>query len=547
MGARTASRQDHSPRRQRAGRRADGWALAYVRLPAAYAMESGGQLHCAIPMQSGGECGRSIIGFLGVCEQHRKRIRASWALERLGEAFRRGSRTQPPLIVADAVAIDNEIAAYLDAHSLRARTRSSYEGDLRSATRLLAKPVLECTPTDVLRLIDLVVEAGFSGSTLDRMLAAISWAHRCAGQELPTKNVAVIEAAKTGRRDARGRAVPRQPITPAIAGALIGQPPEPSPSALRRAVTGIVALAAPAASPERLARIHPGRDVTLSATRASIRVGELRVTIQADSAAPGGRCPVALVRAWLDQLPGNASCFLGQQFHGGMPTDRGYACIVRADLAMLRQRLGGSLGTDPWRVIAAADLDFVRWIYRRAVIAVGFALGSRISDWRGVRGTSIGRRGAARLFTLGITKTDSDGGTTLGLVPAQREHDLCPVAALDAWMRLAEPGSAYLFGVLTPGGWRNDQLLEPRAVTRLLKEAGAEALARDPDCGVEPSRLSSRSLRCGFVVTALDDTADLCLIATTTLHKNVEYLGTYAAAGHGDRPAHKLFAKGPRS
>lgn len=516
-----------------------------ARLPVARAAEAGGTLRCAIAMDTGGTCGRNAEPSVGVCVQHHKRIRKGWSLERLGERFAVGSRPQPPIVVVDPAALDGEIEAYIDNFSLRMSTRDGYERSIARVARFLGKPVLDCTPGDMHRLLTELVAAGCSPSTIDNLLAAVEFAHRRASKPSPTKDVSVREAAAGARRSATGRGVRRQPITPSRALQLIGPPPDIAPHVQRRRVTALLAVGAPTATPEALARIHPKRDIELTTSRATVRVGEALVLLNAEPDAPFGLCPVRALRSWLEVLPSEATSLLGRGSVGGsVPTPSGWARTVRDDLALVRRRLGGDLGTDVWRVAAAADLAFVRWLLRRAVIAVGLGLGSRVSDWRALTGDRVSRRGEARILTLGATKTDRDGGVSLALVPARHRRELCPVAALDDWLRFAQPGQGLVFPALTSGGRRTDRPLGPSAVSRMLKNAAGAALRRDPGCGLDPARISSRGLRCGFVVTALNDTPDLRLIATTTLHKNVDNLGRYGAAGRGARPARKLLQKG---
>ena len=168
----------------------------------------------------------------------------------------------------------------------------------------------------------------------------------------------------------------------------------------------------------------------------------------------------------------------------------------------------------------------------RALILLGYALGLRASDavWLDVEDLAPAATGAGLDVTIRHSKTDQEGtGETLALAPGAR-CGTCPVAAVQAWVAVAEISTGPLFRPVDKGGKVANTRLTTRSVSRVLVRAAAIA-------GVPGDRLSPHSLRRGFATTSFANGVPEREIARVGRWRSVTVLRGYDDASRWQDPA----------
>ena len=219
---------------------------------------------------------------------------------------------------------------------------------------------------------------------------------------------------------------------------------------------------------------------------------------------------------------------------------------VRATMAGIRRELG----TAPTKKAAATltelqlmldtlDLDTLKGIRDRALLLVGYAGAFRRSELVAldVDDLSIGADGL--VVTVRRSKTDQVGA-------GQYKHflrfdELCPVAALEAWLDAAAIASGPVFRPVDRWGNLGDSRLTSQSVAHIVKASARAA-------GLDWRRYSGHSLRSGFVTTALNNEAAETDVMAQTQHTSADTMRGYwrkrgigakravrAAFGQGDK------------
>ncbi len=217
-------------------------------------------------------------------------------------------------------------------------------------------------------------------------------------------------------------------------------------------------------------------------------------------------------------------------------------------LAMVVEGITRKLGTRPRRQAAPAVPDVLRLFLAvcassdtalgardRAMLLLGFGAALRRSELVALQLgdlEGIPNRGVRVLIRR--SKTDQHGaGQEVAIWANPADPLLCPVAAVNAWLRhrglaqdLQDPvletvrRERPLFCAVTRAGRATGEILSDKAVTRLIKGAAARA-------GLDPEIYSGHSLRAGLATAAGDAGAALPDLMRQTRHKSTQVALAY--------------------
>ena len=194
----------------------------------------------------------------------------------------------------------------------------------------------------------------------------------------------------------------------------------------------------------------------------------------------------------------------------------------------LRRVVGEIAGDSP---IAVRD---------RGILLVGFATGWRSAELSALHLREVRFYPDHMLFRLRKSKTDQLGKGREVRIPRVPDSPLCPVAALEAWIKVRgnKPGSLFLpFRGLrrTP---TEDGVIGPQVIRSVVKRHLRRA-------GIDPRNYGAHSLRSGMVTTAAENGADVISIQERTGHERLETIARYVRSAGGFRrdPLAGVFAK----
>ena len=175
--------------------------------------------------------------------------------------------------------------------------------------------------------------------------------------------------------------------------------------------------------------------------------------------------------------------------------------------------------------IASASIGFAGyWIYRRALILLGFAGAFRRSELVGldVEDCTFGKDGLT--VTLGRSKTDQDGaGRKIG-IPYGSNPETCPVRTMQAWMELAGIGAGPVFRSINRHGQVQPDRLSGIDVARVAKKLAQRA-------GLDAAKYAGHSLRAGHATSAAIAGASERSIMNQTGHRSVQMVRRYIRDG----------------
>ena len=157
----------------------------------------------------------------------------------------------------------------------------------------------------------------------------------------------------------------------------------------------------------------------------------------------------------------------------------------------------------------------------RALLLLGMATAMRRSELCAIDVEHIAAGSGGLLITIPRSKTDQEGRGRTVAVPRLASGDLCPVVALEAWLRLAGIAAGAVFRGITRGGAVRGGRLSPRYVAAAVKRAVVAA-------GLDPKTYGGHSLRAGYVTLARLQGADWGQIMEQTGHRKVETVRRYA-------------------
>ena len=200
------------------------------------------------------------------------------------------------------------------------------------------------------------------------------------------------------------------------------------------------------------------------------------------------------------------------------------SAVVRLSLAGIRRELGTRQeGKLP---ILTADIaarcshipSGLSGIRDRAILLFGFAGGFRRSELVSldVKDVEFDRNGAK--VTILHSKTDQEGaGQIVGIA---RGTNLCPVAALKAWLAASGIAAGPIWRSVTRHGHVQPSRLTDQVVALVVKRYSAQA-------GLDGARYSGHSLRAGLVTQAAVNGVPEHAIMRQTRHKSTEVLRRY--------------------
>jgi len=192
--------------------------------------------------------------------------------------------------------------------------------------------------------------------------------------------------------------------------------------------------------------------------------------------------------------------------HGAAPA--GKTPILPDDLKLMV----GHLGDD------ASDLR------DRAILLVGFAGALRRSEIVGLNVGDLVTRREGMILTLRRSKTDQEGAGVLKGIPRGRDKALCPVRAVEAWIKAAQIAEGPLFRPVDRFGRVSPDRLADYTVVRVVKRL-VEAI------GLEPAEYGGHSLRAGLATAAAAAGKAERDIMRQTGHKSTAMVRRYIRIG----------------
>lgn len=155
----------------------------------------------------------------------------------------------------------------------------------------------------------------------------------------------------------------------------------------------------------------------------------------------------------------------------------------------------------------------------RALLLLGFATAMRRSELAALDVTDVQFVTKGMLVTIRRSKTDQEAqGRTIAVPFGRTRH--CPVAALKAWLELAERGEGPIFIYIDKHGNLSSWRISGEAVSHVVKTRIAAA-------GYDPTLFSGHSLRAGFATSAAQAGASTHKIRQVTGHRSEASLARY--------------------
>ena len=187
-----------------------------------------------------------------------------------------------------------------------------------------------------------------------------------------------------------------------------------------------------------------------------------------------------------------------------------------------RQRQVAPILVEDLRAIVGRLGDDLRDFRDRALLLVGFAGAFRRSELVAINCKNLEWAQGGLIVTLQRSKTDQDGRGRRVAIPFS-SRDLCPVKALDTWMRCAGIVEGRIFRAIDCHGNVYGDGLSPESVARIIKKRAAAV-------GLDPARFSGHSLRAGLVTSAAAAGIPAWAIKRVTGHKSEAMLNRYVRA-----------------
>lgn len=215
----------------------------------------------------------------------------------------------------------------------------------------------------------------------------------------------------------------------------------------------------------------------------------------------------------------------------GVHRIRGTAQVQKKALTL--DRLRRCIESTPPSFLGARD---------KAVLLVGWAGALRRSEICNIDVEDLEEEEAGLAVKIRYSKTDQEGeGRVIGLPFIDSDERLCPVRALQHWLKLSGIASGPCFLGIGKGGSLffgdiNCARLNDRRVAYIVKAACKRA-------GYNPANFAGHSLRSGLATTLARAGIDERRIANITGHKSMKMLRTYIQDGQlfRDHPILRLF------
>jgi integrase len=179
------------------------------------------------------------------------------------------------------------------------------------------------------------------------------------------------------------------------------------------------------------------------------------------------------------------------------------------------------------RIVAVIDRDTLIGKRDAALILVGFAMAARRSEVNALHVEHVTEAPGGLAVLIPQSKTDQEGqGATLGIARLDDRPDLCPVAALHAWLAASGIKSGAVFRRVLRAGDRvadSDKArlgMHAQQVARIVKRYAKAA-------GLNPAKYAGHSLRRGHVTEAYRQGIPEAETMAQTRHQNATMLRKY--------------------
>jgi integrase len=193
------------------------------------------------------------------------------------------------------------------------------------------------------------------------------------------------------------------------------------------------------------------------------------------------------------------------------------------------QRRVAALSSEDLQKIIGSLGDSTRDIRDAAILLVGFAGAFRRSELIAIDRSDVDIGETRAFIVLRRSKTDQIGkGRTISIPRAV--GPLCPVAALEHWLKVSEIKAGPIFRRVGKKGTILPTRISAEAVACLLKKR-VQAIGHPPD------QYSGHSLRSGFVTEAAKMGLLMWRIRRHTGHLSDSTLGRYIREGERDQAA----------
>ena len=174
----------------------------------------------------------------------------------------------------------------------------------------------------------------------------------------------------------------------------------------------------------------------------------------------------------------------------------------------------------------------------RAVLLFGFALAQRRADIAAVRLDDLTWIPEGIDVRIRRSKTDQFGkGHTVAVL--REGGPGCPVAAVEAWIKLAPITEGFLVRRLHRLAGVTRSGVTGNTIAAIVKQAAASL-------GLDPKLYGGHSLRRGYVTTTAKAGYDLDAIMKSTGHRSVEQMRTYIDESVRVQRTPRLFGRSPR-
>jgi integrase len=203
---------------------------------------------------------------------------------------------------------------------------------------------------------------------------------------------------------------------------------------------------------------------------------------------------------------------------------------LRAVLAGIRRTHGRpprkkrALVTEDLRkVLRKVPDDTLAGLRDRAMLLVGFSGALRRSELALISLSNdavvqLQFVGGGALLNIARSKGDQEGRGASVAIPTGKK--LCPVAALEAWIKAAGITSGPVFRSIDRHGRMGDVAMSGQAVANVVKRAVAAA-------GFDPAKFGGHSLRAGLVTSAFREDVAVGDVQRQTRHAKVDTLLGY--------------------
>lgn len=202
------------------------------------------------------------------------------------------------------------------------------------------------------------------------------------------------------------------------------------------------------------------------------------------------------------------------------------ALVVRKVLSGITRRQGAAQDAkapvlpDDLRLMIAELDDTLAGRRDKALLLLGFAGAFRRSELVGLAVADLQFRREGLVVTIRRSKTDQEGeGAQLG-IPKGRDRALCPVRAVESWLKASAIVEGPLFRPIDRHGNIKAKALADVEVWRLVKRL-AEAV------GLDPADYGGHSLRAGLATAAAAAGAEERDIMRQTRHKSERVMRRY--------------------